>query len=279
MRIALVSLLSVLLAGCTSLQALYEEQLRGHFAAQPLAPAATLTEADLAPLPAPVQRFIRRSGAVGKPRLQNVRIEFDAQMWRKPGDAPMAAVSVQHNFFARPARLFFMKARMFRLPVQVLHAYAGEQANMRVRVASLVDMVDLDGDELSFGETVTLLNDMCVFAPGALIDPRLAWEPLDDRSVKVTFVNGKHRVTATLHFNERDELVNFTSYDRAALLDDGTLRRYRWSTPLDGYREIAGRWIPTRGSTVYAYPDGDFTYGIFVLKAIAFDVAGPPAAP
>jgi hypothetical protein len=269
-----MSLLSFL-AGCGSLESSYQEQLRAQFTAQPLAAAAPLSEADLAHLPPPVQRYLRRSGAVGKPKTQNVRFEFDAQMWRKPGAAPMTATSVQHNFFARPARLFFMKARMFGLPVEVLHAYAGEQATMKVRVASLVNMVDLAGDELSTGETVTILNDMCFFAPGTLIDPRLAWEPVDDRTVKVTLVNGRRRGSATLHFNERDELVNFTSDDRAALLDDGTLRRSRWSTPVEGYREIAGRWVPTRGNAIYAYPEGDFTYGTFVLKGIAHDVAGP----
>jgi hypothetical protein len=258
-----------------SLQAGYEEALRAAFEAQPLRPAAPLGEADLSHLPAPVQRYLRRAGAVGRPRPQNMRIEFAARMWSKPGAAPMAATSVQYNFLGDPTRLFHMRARMFGLPVQVFHAYAGEQATMRVRVASLVDMVDLSGDELSTGETVTLLNDMCFFAPGALVDPRLLWTPLDERSAAVTFVNGRRRVAATLHFNERDELVDFTSDDRAALLPDGTLRRHRWSTPVDGYREFGGRWVGTHGLAVYAYPEGDFTYGDFTVRSVAWDVAGP----
>jgi hypothetical protein len=148
---------------------------------------------------------------------------------------------------------------------------------MVVRVASLVNVVDLGGELLGAAETVTVLNDMCVFAPGSLVDPRLAWEALGDRTAKVTFQNGRRRVAATLHFNERDELVNFVSDDRAALLDDGTLARYRWSTPLSDYRELDGRRVATRGSAIYAYPAGDFTYGTFVLKAIAWDVPGPSA--
>jgi len=262
-----------------SLQESYQARLRAAFAEQPHHPAAPLGEPDLAHLPAPVQRYLRRAGAVGRPRPRNVRLEFDARMWRAPGAAPMAATSVQHNFLARPTRLFLMKARMFGLPVQVFHAYADEQATMQVRVASLVDLVDLSGDELSLGETVTLLNDMSFFAPGALVDPRLAWEPLDERSAKVTFVNGRLRVEATLHFDGQDELVNFTSDHRAALLPDGTLRRSRWSTPVDGYREIDGRRVGTHGVAIYAYPEGDFTYGDFRLRSVAWDVAGPPVTP
>jgi hypothetical protein len=272
-----VALLALGLAGCTSLQDRYEEKLHAAFAEQPLTPAPLLTEADLGHLPPPVQRYVRRSGALGRPRVQNVRFEFDAQMYRKPGDAPLPSSSVQHNFIARPTRLFFMRSRMFGLPVRVFHRYADEEATMVVRVASLANVVDLAGEELATGETVTVLNDMCFFAPGSLVDPRLRWKALDERTVEVTFENGRRRVAGTLHFNERDELVNFVSDDRAALLDDGTLARYRWSTPVSDYREFDGRRVATRGSAIYAYPGGDFTYGTFVLTSIAYDVPGPTA--
>ena len=100
------------------LQRGYDQALADEFAAQPLTDSAPLTAADLSHLPDPVRRFIERSGAVGMPRPQNMRVELDAQMWRKPGQAPMAARSLQYNFFGRPARLFLMKARMFGLPVR-----------------------------------------------------------------------------------------------------------------------------------------------------------------
>jgi hypothetical protein len=255
----------------------YEELVGAEFRAQPLAQARTLTEDDLGPLPVPVQRYVRASGAVGRPRPQNVRIEFDAVMRRKRGDPGMAATSIQYNFFGRPARAFYMTARMFGLPVRALHVYRHEEATFTVRVASLVNMVDQGGDEISRAETVTVLNDLCVFAPGALVDPRLTWQPLDDRSAVVTFTNGPHRVTATLCFNERDELVDFWSDDRPDS-SSGRFIQSRWNTPVGDYREIGGIRLPTRGSTVYARPDGPFTYGEFTLRSVAFDVPEPRRA-
>ncbi len=256
-------------------RARFDELVAAEFAAQPLAPARPLTEEDLAHLPPPVQRYVRAAGAVGRPRPQNVRIEFDAVMRRKPGDAGMAARSVQYNFFDRPARLFFMTARMFGLPVAALHVYRREEATFQVRVASLVNMVDQHGEEISRAETVTLLNDLCVFAPGALVDPRLAWQPLDDRSAAVTFTNGPHHVAATLIFDERDDLVDFWSDDRPDS-SSGRFVPMRWSTPVFGHRELGvGLRLPTRGSAVYARPDGPFTYGEFTLRSIAYDLAGP----
>ncbi len=255
-------------------QARFDELVAAEFAAQPLAAGVPLREEDLVHLPPPVLGYVRASGSVGKPRPQNVRVEFEALMRRKPGDAGMRATSVQFNFFERPARLFLMRARMFGLPVKALHVYRSEQATFQVRVASLVDMVDQSGERISHAGTVTVLNDLCAFAPGALVDERLEWRPIDERSAAVTFTNGPHRVSATLIFDEDDQLVDFWSDDRPDS-SSGAPVPMRWSTPLGGYRVVDGRRVPSRGSTIYARPEGPFTYGEFTLRAIAWDVASP----
>ena len=207
-----------------SFDARWAAAVAAELAAEPLGAAPVLAEADLAPLPAPVRRYVLASGAVGRPVPRNMRLEFDAVMLRKPGDPGMPATSTQLNWFRRPTRLFLMKARMFGLPVRALHLYRDEQATFQVRAAGLVTMVDQSGDAISRAETVTVLNDMCVFAPGALVDPRLAWEPVDDRTAAVTFTNGRHRVAATLLFNERDELADFWSDDRPESGDASSTR-------------------------------------------------------
>jgi hypothetical protein len=258
----------------TSFQARFDRAVAEEFAARRLGPAVPLTEAVLAAMPAPVRRYVVRSGAVGRPRPRNARVAFDALMWSKPGAKPMRASSVQYNFFDRPARLFTMKARMYGLPVRALHLYREESATFRVRVASLVNVVDLEGDGISRAETVTVLNDMCFFAPGALADPRVAWEVVDDRTAVAHFTNGPHRVSATLLFNDADELVDFWSDDRPEG-GAGVLRPMRWSTPIDDYRDVDGRHLARHGLAVYAYPEGPFTYGDFTIRSIEYDVPGP----
>jgi hypothetical protein len=266
------------MVGLASLDRRHAEAVAAEFAAQPLVPATPLAEDDLAALPPPVARYVRASGAVGRPRPRNMRVEFDALMWPKPGARPLVATSVQYSFFDRPARLFLMKARMFGLPVRALHLYRREQATFQVRVASLVDMVNLQGDEISSSETVTVLNDLCIMAPGALVDPRLTWQAVDDRTSIVTFTNGPRVVRATLVFNERDEMVDFWSDDRPDS-SAGTFVPMRWNTPIDTYRQVDGMRLGTHGGAVYARPDGPFTYGEFTLRSIALNVAGPAAGP
>jgi hypothetical protein len=139
-------------------------------------------------------------------------------------------------------------------------------------VAELFKVVDIRGEELTKAETVTLLNDMCIFAPGSLIDKRLTWKEIDSLSAKVILTNGKYIVSAILYFNEAGELVNFISDDRSALQDDGSMKQVRWSTPVSAYQEFEGRKIPTVGKTIWHYPEGDFTYGVFMLKRIKYNI-------
>lgn len=258
-----------------NLRARHDQVVAAEFAAQPFTPgAAPLMAGDLAGLPDPVRRYVERSGALGRPRPQNMRVVLDAGMYRKPGQAPMRARSVQYNFFGQPARLFLMEARMFGLPVRALHVYRQERATFTVRVVSTLNMVDLRGEQISASETVTVLNDLCLMAPGALVDPRLAWTSIDDRTAGVTFTNGPHTVSATLVFNGRHELVDFWSDDRPDS-STGTFIPLRWSTPVTGYRDSDGRHLIHRGAAVYERPDGPFTYGEFTVRTITYDVARP----
>jgi hypothetical protein len=60
---------------------------------------------------------------------------------------------------------------------------------------------------------------------------------------------------------------------RSALQDDGTMKQVRWETPVSDYREFEGRKISTYGKTIWNYPEGDFTYGVFTLKSIRYNIA------
>jgi hypothetical protein len=272
-NILIVIIAMTTITSCTSSKKVFQLNKSEELASQPLQRESVLSKQDAAHLPACVQKYLVYSGAIGKSKTQNVCIEFDAEMYRKPGDKPMKSHSVQYNFYGNYSRLFLMKASKMGIPFRALHVYKNEQAIFQVKVAELIKVVDIKGEELTKAETVTLMNDMCIFAPGSLIDSRLAWDEIDTLSAKVTLTNGKYSVSAVLYFNETGELINFISDDRSVLQDDGTLRIAKWSTPVLSYKEFEGRKIPTVGKTIWHYPEGDFTYGVFTLKSIKYNVA------
>lgn len=229
-----------------------------------------LQDSDIVVLPEPVQRYLKVTGNVGKARPSSVLITFDATLFDRGNTAGMRGTAFQYDAFDKPKRLFFMETRMNGMPVKVLHDYDGIAATMVVRLLSLIDVVDIGGTEISRTETVTLLNDLALFAPSWLADPRLAWTPVDQHSAKVRFTNGSHSVAAQLFFNDAGELVDFISDDRGALNKDGSLEYVRWSTPVHGYHDVDGRRLPRGGDAVQRFPEGAFTYGKFRVRKIEY---------
>ncbi len=162
---------------------------------------------------------------------------------------------------------------MAHLPVDVLHIFAGDSATMRVKLCSLLPMVNAAGPQLTRAETVTLLNDLCVLAPAALVKARITWTPVDDHRAQATFTRGDHTVTANLLFNKQDQLVDFGSDDRSMASADGkTFQPRRWSTPLHDYRSFHGRTISASGRACWSgpEPEGQFAYLEFEVDDIIY---------
>lgn len=228
--------------------------------ARPIAPPR-ITEEDLAPLPETVAKHLRRAGVVGQPRVLRFQAEFRGRIRMGP-DAPwMEFTSQQTNVLDPPTRLFLMDARRGGLPVDVYHAFEHEQATMRVRPLSLVQVVNASGPEMTQGETVTLLNDMCIMAPGSLVGPSIRWEAIDQRSARAHYRVGPHSVSAVLHFSEDGDLIDFVSDDRLAASPDGKeFTPQRWSTPLRDHRRFGPIRAPGRGEGRWHPPEGEFAY-------------------
>ncbi len=234
-----------------------------------------VTEDDLARLPAPVADYIRQSGALGRPRVATLHARFHGRIRGGPAKPWMTFTGEQVNTFGpQPSRLFFMDAELFGLPIEVLHVFAAERATMRVRALSLFTMVDASGPEMDRGETVTLFNDLCVLAPGALVDAPVAWCSLDDHRVRGTYTYGANTIAAELTFDDDHELVDFSSDDRTAVSPDGkTFTPQRWSTPIAGYRDVGSGRLGTMGEGHWHAPDGEFAYLEYDLEQITYNAA------
>ena len=212
-------------------------------------------------MPPPVRRYITLTGSIGRPVVTEITVQFEATMFDAPGAPGMTGPIEQYERFDLPRRLFLMTTRMKGLPVAVLHDFNRDRATMQVRLAGLVNVVDVGGPELTRTESVTILNDLCFFAPSRLIDPRLTWTPIDDTRARVSFALGPNTVSAELIFNEEGELVDFASDDRGMLEKDGSLRVQRWTTPLSTYRDFGGWHLASEGDAIWHMPEGPFTYG------------------
>lgn len=219
-----------------------------------------LTEKDIRSLPKPVQRYLRFTGVIEKPKVQNFWMKMSGTMCPKPNASHLPMLAQQYEFFDKPTRLFYITMNMFGIPTEALHLYIGHSATFRVRLARLIPVVNAYGPKMNQSETVTLFNDMCLLAPATLIDKHISWKPIDNHSVQGTFTNAGNTISATLLFGEQGELVNFISNDRYMSADGKTYKNYQWSTPVSGYKEYDGIKISSKGEAIWKTETGDFSY-------------------
>jgi hypothetical protein len=179
-----------------------------------------------------------------------------------------------------PVRLYFMKAIRRGLPADVYHRYAGGEATMEARALGLIPVVDARGPVMLRSETVTVLNDILLLAPAALLELELTWQELDQDRVRVTWENAGERVSAELTFDEAGRLVDFASEDRAQWQGAGVEPLpARWTTPIRRYADFDGRTQPAEAEARWADERGLWSYAEFTVDRVAVNGGGEAEAP
>lgn len=267
---AIILIMGILAWASNTFEGSYHRDVSKSFEMSPIIPEL-VTDEDLAHLPGPVQRYLYQAGVVGKPKVQNFKITFEGRMRDREKDW-FTFTSEQHNFIQEPTRFFFMKAKVRGLSTVGYHFYKNGKASMLIRLVSLFPVVKIDGPDLLKTETVTFFNDLCLFAPAALIDDRIQWDAINEQSTKAIFTNNGTTISAILYFDGSGQLVDFVSKDRQ---DISQMKTFPFSTPIKSYGEINGHKLPIEAEAVWHYPDGGFTYGEFRLKTIGYNLDGP----
>lgn len=257
--------------GPFSLRAAYDDDVSAGLV--PVSHHQIVTEADLASLPPPVTKYLRLVGVVGRPRVDNFRVTMRGRIRSGPDAGWMPFRAEQHTVVHERTRLFYLDASLLGIPVQGYHRYASGRASMEVKAAALVRVASAAGAQMTQSETVTLLNDMCIFAPATLIDPHISWQSVDRLTARATFTHAGYTVSADLTFADSGELLDFVSDDRSRLSPDGThLTRARWSTPVSQYQDRAGLHLPTFGVGRWQDASGEYDYLQLTIDEVRYNV-------
>lgn len=245
----------------------YEKEVKTAFDLYSEESSNVLSENEIINLPEPVKKYLKYVGAIGKPKVWNFRVEMGGKMRNDDKSAWMNIDSVQYNFIKNTLRMFYIKGSMFGIPAYGLHSYKNQEGIMLVKVMGIFPVVDQKGREMDISDTVTILNDMCIFAPATLIDKRIKWDSIDDRTAKATFTNGNTSVAANLYFDESGKLINFISEDRYRFYD-----KAKWSTPIHTYKKFGELNLPAKAYAIWHLNDREFSYAEFEVKKVEVNV-------
>ena len=236
-------------------------------------PPDTIRTSDLDSLPAPVKRYLLKSGVVGKERIKTFRGKFAREMKVGGENSKWMKVKVEQYSFidSTLTRIFYIKSRMFGIvPIVGRDKYENGKGNMLIRLFDLFTVVNQTGPSMDKSALVTFLNDMAMF-PMAMLNKKVAWQPVNDTSARAALTDCGNTVSGIFYFNRSDDLVNFETGDRTYDNGRGDVRKAKWRTPFWNYRDCNGVRTPMEGDAVWDFGDRTFPYARFSLKDVGYN--------
>ena len=223
--------------------------------------AGVFTPDDFAGLPPVVQRFLANSGYLGRPRASYVRIGLSDVAFRQGrGGRTLIMNYTQYNFADRPARLAFMDTGLFGVPFQGYDSYRDGRGKTTGVIGKAITLFDQTGPDMDRGGLVTVLAE-AMFCPSTLLQGYVTLETIDNYHVRGIITWQGITAGGVFAFNDSDDLVSFTTHDRAAIGSDGTAEHVTWSERYLDYKPLTDEVrFPSRMQAVWEYPGDPLVY-------------------
>jgi hypothetical protein len=236
------------------------------------APAVIITKEMLKDLPSPVQRWLERSGIVGKEMIQKVQIKQRGEMKQGSASKWFPFSAQQYNTVNPPA--FIWKAQMKPSPYMFISGrdkYEEGRGNMLIRAFALFTIADSKGNETDQGSLLRYLGEICWF-PSAALSNYIQWEALDSLSAKATMNYGGINASGIFHFNENGDITSFEA-ERYYVQAKEKPRLEKWvvTNAPGAYKDFDGIRIPYKSEVTWKLKEGDFTWLRLEIEDIKYN--------
>lgn len=231
---------------------------------------SVVTNAMLADLPEPVQRYMNYTGVVGTPWINTVQLKYSGE-FRLAADRPWMPMKADQVYTTNPPG-FQWNARFKMLGLPLLSAqdtYKDGQGHMFGKLAGMFTVFDARGEELLQATMLRYLQEMMWF-PTAYLSKHITWIEVDDHAADVTYTYGNKSVTGRMYFDDEGRLLNFVASRYRE--KQGAFTCDPWSTPITEYGVFEDLRLPIRGEAVWQLPEGDLSYIKLCVTDVTYNV-------
>ena len=225
-------------------------------------PARTYDPAQLADLPAPVQRYFRHILKPGQPYLRTVRLRHDGEFKTDLKGDWMPITGEEYFRADKPGYIWIGTTTWFTARDQ----YVAGQGSLTVRLLGTLPIQHGNGPAFNQGELLRWLAETAWFPMSLLPGGPAIWSPVDDHSATLTLTDHGLTVSCLMNFNDNDELVRCEAQRQS---DETHFQT--WVCRLSDYNERHGMLVPTQAEAAYLIDGEEKPYARFVLRDIEFD--------
>jgi hypothetical protein len=237
--------------------ALVERMLR---ASRPRGPAR-FDASELADLPAPVQRYLRKVIPQGFPLIRRARLQQTGAFLVSPpqGWRPFRAI---HTATVAPVG-FVWDARIRLAPgldVRVRDAFVDGAGQMRAAVAGVVALADVhDTPDIATGALIRWLAESAWYPTALVPGQGVVWSAVDDSTARASVSAGPTRVSLQFHFGADSLVTRVYSAVRGRVVSGRSVPT-PWQGRFSRYESAASLLIPMAGEVEWLLPAGPQVY-------------------
>jgi hypothetical protein len=217
-----------------------------------------IKEEMLSDLPFPVQRWLRRSGIIGKELISNVYLNQKGEMRTKPDGSWMPFSAEQYFTLYKPGFLWLadVEAAPF-ITIAGKDKYEDGKGHMLIKLLSLIPVADAKGETIDQGSMLRYLGESTWF-PSFALSKYIKWEEIDSLNAKVFMSYGNISASALFHFTEEGDILSFEAERYYQREETSTLEK--WLVTVDGnsFKEFQGIRVPFKYNITWKLETGDF---------------------
>ncbi len=220
-------------------------------------------------LPYCVQKWLLRSGVVGKEVVHMLYLQQKGEMSTRPGGKWMNTEAEQYFTIDKPA--FVWKAKVKMMPGVILMGrdkFENGKGNMLIRALALFPVVNAKGKETDQGTMLRFLGEMC-WCPSAALEPYITWEELSATEARATMAYNGIQVSGIYKFTPEGDFESFTA--KRYMNDKGKVSLEDWYIPATQWKEMDGIRIPVKGVVTWKLKGGDFDYYKWEITQVVYN--------
>jgi hypothetical protein len=224
-------------------------------------------------LPAPVQRYFRKTLQDGQSMVAGVRIQHRGTFnMSETGEQWKPFTSDQQVIAQRPG--FDWNGRMTILPgipVLVHDAYIAGEGILHAALFGLFSLVNMQGmGDIAKGELMRFFAEAAWYPTALLPSQGIHWEAVSNRSAQGTLTEGDIKITMLFTFSEQDLIESVQAEARGRTVGSKVIPT-PWKGHFWNYEEHNGIQIPLNGEVAWMLPEGAKPYWRGSITEIVYD--------
>lgn len=263
--------------GAVRWQAKTQDLLARMQAAEAPRPIRTYDPAEIAELPAPVQKYFAFALKPGQPIVTGARVRHEGFFnMDLDADRRVRFTSHQHVVTARPG--FVWDGRMAMapgVPVRVIDAYVAGEGVLTPAVFGLFDITHMrGGGEIARGELMRFFAEAAWYPTALLPSQGVSWAAVDERTADATLTDGDIALTMRFVFAP-DGPIESVRADARGYTTGERIEMHPWEGRWSNYGERGGMRVPLTGEVAWLMPGGRKPYWRGTIVDIAYTFAAP----